>query len=477
VTTTAEIPVGVTGGSGVDGGLIAVTPRPGGAVLGPQDVPAWATRGGAIARVAGAVLASEAENVRTVGSSLRGQLFDAATALGWQGTAASAAQVRAQGVHGQLATVAAQLEVAHQALTGLGAALDQQQPVLGSAAAAWSQAADPAERLRLLWTWQPAVEVLDAVDRRTAATLDSVNAALARVGGTVKGDGWLADQITAGGAGVVTGEAGELQLLIDPLAWAEATGQPVLGGAGQPVLAGAGERGWWDGLVDGLIGEIGALTGLTAVLGGGATLASATVGARAAGRPVALSPQVGTATGGPMAENVFPQAYGKAWQAYRGGEPGYGLGLAGGVSLPEFLQGLTGERASLPPLIDLTEANFAQRTARFTFSEEGRFSGMTIDAVAEAMRAGRLRPKDVPVDVVVRDGKVLILNTRSSQALTWSGLPRGAWRVVDRTGQPEFEQRLSHQLRRNKLDSGGIASVRITQLPPGVEPPVPGRTR
>lgn len=61
----------------------------------------------------------------------------------------------------------------------------------------------------------------------------------------------------------------------------------------------------------------------------------------------------------------------------------------------------------------------------------------------------------MPIDVIVRDGNPLILNTRSSQALTRAGVPRSSWTVINRTGQAEFEDRLTGQLTRNGLTSAG----------------------
>ena len=54
----------------------------------------------------------------------------------------------------------------------------------------------------------------------------------------------------------------------------------------------------------------------------------------------------------------------------------------------------------------------------------------------------------------------LILNTRTSQALTRAGIPRSQWNAVDRTGVDLYEEMLSGQLSRNKLTSEGISTVR-----------------
>jgi hypothetical protein len=67
-----------------------------------------------------------------------------------------------------------------------------------------------------------------------------------------------------------------------------------------------------------------------------------------------------------------------------------------------------------------------------------------------------LTPKDVPVNMIARVGNTLITNTRSAQALMQAGIPRASWSVIDRTGEPFFEQLLTGQLTRNGLDSSGI---------------------
>ena len=104
-------------------------------------------------------------------------------------------------------------------------------------------------------------------------------------------------------------------------------------------------------------------------------------------------------------------------------------------------------------------ANFAQRTFSSTFSKGGIFAGRSVSEVADELRSGALTPKDVPVNMIVRDGNTLILNTRSAQALTQAGIPRSSWSVIDRTGDPFYEQLLTGQLTRNNLGPGGIPYV------------------
>jgi hypothetical protein len=108
------------------------------------------------------------------------------------------------------------------------------------------------------------------------------------------------------------------------------------------------------------------------------------------------------------------------------------------------------------------EAYFAQRTYKNAFSNEpgAAFKGMTVDQVADALQAKIIDPRMVPVDYINREGKMLILNTRSAQALTQAKIPRSEWIGVNRTSNPHFEARLSGQLKRNKLTSSGTPTVK-----------------
>ncbi|MCW5255359.1 RHS repeat domain-containing protein [Verminephrobacter aporrectodeae] len=67
------------------------------------------------------------------------------------------------------------------------------------------------------------------------------------------------------------------------------------------------------------------------------------------------------------------------------------------------------------------DAQFAQKTYGAMFSKHGNFSGKSVDDVAAALRSGALKPSEVPIDYIVRDGKTIILNTRSAQALSAAG--------------------------------------------------------
>lgn len=109
---------------------------------------------------------------------------------------------------------------------------------------------------------------------------------------------------------------------------------------------------------------------------------------------------------------------------------------------------------------NLEGANFAQKSYNPNFSSEGFFAGRTVDEVAADLKAGRLKPSDVPIDYIERDGTKLMLNTRSANALEQAGVPRSQWIGVNRTGQERFENMLDGQLQRNKLSNEGIPTTR-----------------
>ena len=74
-----------------------------------------------------------------------------------------------------------------------------------------------------------------------------------------------------------------------------------------------------------------------------------------------------------------------------------------------------------------------------------------------------MKPTEVPVNYIVRDGQAIILNTRSAQALEAAGIPRSQWTGVNQTGDELFESLLDGQLRRNP--GGPFDTVRRTGAP------------
>ncbi|EGC22070.1 hypothetical protein [Streptococcus sanguinis] len=123
----------------------------------------------------------------------------------------------------------------------------------------------------------------------------------------------------------------------------------------------------------------------------------------------------------------------------------------------------------IPKEIGMPEnANYAQKTYSNSFSEIGRekYSELagepinTIDDLVDSINTKKISISELPVEYIERDGHTLILNTRTSQALTQAGIPRSEWFTIDRTGNSLYESLLDGQLKRNKLTSEGISEVR-----------------
>ncbi|HVX43601.1 MAG TPA: hypothetical protein VHC49_06935 [Mycobacteriales bacterium] len=117
------------------------------------------------------------------------------------------------------------------------------------------------------------------------------------------------------------------------------------------------------------------------------------------------------------------------------------------------------------------KARFSQRNYNEVFGKDGKFAAATVERIALLLRHGRLHPTDLPVDIIRRDGHVLIMNTRSSQALTQAGIPRSQWIVRDVTGDKQSEVNLTRRLKRNHLSQQGIEE--IPSFPPGLPKRIP----
>ncbi len=119
---------------------------------------------------------------------------------------------------------------------------------------------------------------------------------------------------------------------------------------------------------------------------------------------------------------------------------------------------------------NLDNANFAQKTYSPSFSKEGqnKYSNLagkpikTVDDLTDAIKNGLINSSEIPIDYIIRDGNILILNTRSSQALIHAGIPRSKWNVVNRTGDEMYENMLTNQLKNNGLSSIGTPTIKFS---------------
>ena len=93
-------------------------------------------------------------------------------------------------------------------------------------------------------------------------------------------------------------------------------------------------------------------------------------------------------------------------------------------------------------------AKWAQPKYSNGFSKVGQEAlGLkTIEEAVVALKNGTMKSNSLPIDYIIRNNEVYILNTRSSVALTKAGIDRSKWNWIDRTGKADFEKRLNNQL-------------------------------
>jgi len=104
---------------------------------------------------------------------------------------------------------------------------------------------------------------------------------------------------------------------------------------------------------------------------------------------------------------------------------------------------------------------FTQTTASPTF-RRGEFAGQSIGEVADGLRSGAISPAQLPVDVIVRNGQPLAMNTRSLLALRRAGIDPKDMVFRDKTGNRKLERALDKRLANNKLTNAGTETLRVT---------------
>jgi RHS repeat-associated protein len=128
-----------------------------------------------------------------------------------------------------------------------------------------------------------------------------------------------------------------------------------------------------------------------------------------------------------------------------------GAAMGGALIAPEIVG----------PMVVRSGWRYAQSQFREEFSARGRniLSGVAgtlikrIDDLADAIRAGRVDPGKINVEVYRFGRRTFILNTRTAEALTRAGIARRDWRIRDMTGDRDAFGRLMRQLRRNGNDN------------------------
>ncbi len=149
-----------------------------------------------------------------------------------------------------------------------------------------------------------------------------------------------------------------------------------------------------------------------------------------------------------------------SWAYFLGLQAGYNFNPLGKAKkLKELLSFTKGsdEAAKVADEVPL----FSQSTASQTFGKGGPFAGRTIGDVANGLRSGAIKPSELPIEVIRRNGEVLAINTRSTLALRRGGIDVSQWKIIDLTGDAAAEEAMTRRLADNGMD-GGSDVIRVT---------------
>jgi len=93
---------------------------------------------------------------------------------------------------------------------------------------------------------------------------------------------------------------------------------------------------------------------------------------------------------------------------------------------------------------DAEKVLFGQKSVSPYFSEKGSFNGASIESIAQKLPAGEISPDALPIEYIVRDGKMITLNNRSLTALSKAGMQ--PTQLIDKTGNAFLEKQLTERL-------------------------------
>jgi hypothetical protein len=167
------------------------------------------------------------------------------------------------------------------------------------------------------------------------------------------------------------------------------------------------------------------------------------------GDPVNSIDPTGTAPEEPPVDEPFP-----------GGDIDYPAAYLGAIQ-DRMLE--AGESVTVPA--DYGAPLFSQSSASFYFSPPSEdnsfpFAGKSIAYVADGLRDGTINPSQVPVKVVIIDGQVLAVNTRSAIALTQAGIAPQDWDIENVTDDPGVVRSIQRRLTQDGM-TGGSSTIRV----------------
>ena len=119
---------------------------------------------------------------------------------------------------------------------------------------------------------------------------------------------------------------------------------------------------------------------------------------------------------------------------------------------------------------DLENAVFAQVKAKgskpFSVKGQEKFTNLagqqitTVDDLTNALTSGIIKPSQISLDYVVKDGVIVISNTRTSTALINAGVSRRQWIGINKTGVEAYEGKTFDSLVQDQLDNNYGGSIK-----------------
>ena len=93
---------------------------------------------------------------------------------------------------------------------------------------------------------------------------------------------------------------------------------------------------------------------------------------------------------------------------------------------------------------DSEKVLFGQKSVSPNFSAKGSLSGASIESIAQKLKVGEISPDALPIEYIVRNGKMITLNNRSLTALSKAGMQ--PTQLINKTGNAFLEKQLTERL-------------------------------
>ena len=115
-----------------------------------------------------------------------------------------------------------------------------------------------------------------------------------------------------------------------------------------------------------------------------------------------------------------------------------------GKALDKGIGKLAGKFAGKSGTASNDKVYFGQQAVSPNFSPQGTFKGASIQSVADRLASGELSADNLPIEYIVRDGKMITMNNRSLTALSKANMKPTV--LIDITGDVANEAKLTQRL-------------------------------